>query len=336
MNRLGTLVTFCLISCTSMVLTLGCSSETGPEMEDPDAGKFDEVACSGATLDANGYCRTPDGRFTYMRCCEVELLADCIAETEECLGHTEDESYADACGDVVDGTMCVSTEACPAWVFEDPERTPHQIMRIDISDQCSYVCAEWMPDCMTDRGYDEELDLDSAFQVCFEESGCRSDVCTRNPDLCEQARANFEDSRSTIEPTEPDPDPTEPEEWTIDQCRDETEECLGHTEDETYLEACGDDPSPAVCVNEESCPQWIFEDPTRTPLEILDLDISEQCDYVCSQYLPDCMYEQGWDDVTMDQALVTCIDESGCTSDICDTDPSLCAEAREQFENARD
>lgn len=59
-------------------------------------------------------------------------------------------------------------------------------------------------------------------------------------------------------------DPTDPEDWTVDQCRDEAEECLGHTEDETYLEACGNDPFPAVCVNEESCPQWIFEDPTRT------------------------------------------------------------------------
>jgi len=43
-------------------------------------------------------------------------------------------------------------------------------------------------------------------------------------------------------------------------------QCLGQTKDETYLEACGDDPSPAVCVNEASCPQWIFEDASQMPL----------------------------------------------------------------------
>ncbi len=289
----------------------------------------------GATLDANGVCRAPDGRFTFTRCCEVEMLADCIAETEECLGEIEDEGYADSCGDFQDGTMCVSTEFCPDWVFEDAERTPHQIMRIDISEQCDYVCAEWLPNCMYDQGYDD-LDLASAFAACFEESGCRSDLCEWDEVLCAEAQAQFEDARSSVDPTDPDPDPTDPEVWTLDQCRNEAEECLGETEDETYLDACGDEHSSTVCVNEDSCPQWIFEDPSRTALEILELDISEQCDYVCSQYLPECMYDQGYDDdVTVEEALETCAGDSGCPSDICEMDSDLCDEGRDQFELAR-
>ncbi len=308
------------IGTISCVLAAGCTAPMGAELASTVDGKADGAACEGATFDSGGRCRLPNGRFAERVCCERALLADCISETEECMGEIEDVAYAEACGDEPDGAMCVSTTACPDWVFHDPDRTPHEILGLDITDQCHYVCADFFPRCMSDWAYDRDYDVDAAVASCIEESGCTSDLCTQDAALCDDARASFEETRADLPP---DPGPTDPppvEHWTLDRCVSETEECLGETEDVTYMEACGDEPDGAVCVNEESCPPEVFSDPDRTPLEVLGLDISDQCSYICQEYLPDCMFDRGFDDVTVEDAFSACIVDSGCPSDICDSD----------------
>jgi hypothetical protein len=47
------------------------------------------------------------------------------------------------------------------------------------------------------------------------------------------------------------------------------------------------------------------------------------------------MWDMGYGDGTVEEGLESCISDSGCPSDICDSDPGLCEEAISNFNDAR-
>jgi len=54
------------------ILSVGCAAEIPSETGSAVEGKADGPDCRGATLDAHGYCRSTNGRFTFASCCEPE------------------------------------------------------------------------------------------------------------------------------------------------------------------------------------------------------------------------------------------------------------------------